>query len=312
MPVESQPVEFPDVTVLAVPLFIILIILEMLYGWKTGKAKFEGKDTITSMLMGLGSTVFKYGLGGITAYYIYNNFRFFTLGYDVWVIALAFVLYDYKYYWGHRLGHRMRWMWAAHVIHHSSQHYNLSTALRQTWTEGLTPGFILAIPLFLIGIDPVIVYFVGGLNLIYQFWIHTEAIDKMPKWFEYIFNTPSHHRVHHGKNPRYLDSNYAGIFILWDRMHSTFIPEETTDPVEYGLVHDLGTFNPLRVAVHEWVGIIKDMWSAKGFKNKMMFLVAPPGWTPDGSRKTSEMIREEWLAREKAKDKDKPMMDAAE
>lgn len=296
--------DLPAPTQLAVPAFTILILAEMIIGWKSGRARYEGKDTMTSMLMGLGSTV----AGALSAafligisYWVWQNFAIFDMGTALWVFALAFVLDDLAYYWIHRLGHRMRWMWAAHVIHHSSQHYNLSTALRQTWTGAFTPGILFKMPLFLLGIEPAIVFFVAGINLIYQFWIHTEAIDKMPRWFEYLFNTPSHHRVHHANNPRYLDANYAGVFMAWDRLFGSFIPEQKEEACRYGLVTDLGTFNPLRVAFHEWLGIFKDIWTAKRWKDRALFLLAPPGWTPDGSRMTSDMIRNAWLEREAAK-----------
>lgn len=293
----------PEPTQLAVPAFVLLVLAEMIYGWKTGRARYEGKDTMTSLVMGLGSTVagalsaaFVVGL----AYWVWNNFRLFDFGDAAWVFVLAFVLDDFTYYWIHRMGHRMRWMWAAHVIHHSSQHYNLSTALRQTWTGALTPGIFFRMPIFLLGIEPAIVLFCAGLNLIYQFWIHTEAIDKMPRWFEYIFNTPSHHRVHHANNPRYLDANYAGVFMAWDRMFGSFIPETKEEPCRYGLVTDLGTFNPLRVATHEWIGIFKDVWGARRWRDRALFLLAPPGWTPDGSRMTSDMIRNAWRERQQS------------
>jgi len=301
-----MPLDLPEPTKWAVPLFIILVIAEMIYGWKSGRIKYEGKDTFASMLMGLGSTV----AGALTltisvslAYWVYANFRLFDLGSSLAVFILAFILDDLAYYWVHRMGHRMRWMWAAHVIHHSSQHYNLSTALRQTWTGQLTPGVFFRWPLFIIGIDPSIVFFCAGLNLVYQFWIHTEAIDKMPHWFENVMNTPSHHRVHHANNPRYLDANYAGVFIIWDKIFGSFIPETDEEPCNYGLVTDLGTFNPLRIAFHEWFGIIKDIWAAPSWKARALFLLAPPGWTPDGSRMTSDMIRKAWQKRTKAEEK---------
>lgn len=289
--------QLPDPTQLAVPGFVILVLMEIIIGWKTGRSRYEGRDTATSLIMGLGSTIagaltasVKYGI----AYYLYSNFRLFDLGSGLWVFVFAFILDDLAYYWKHRAGHRMRWMWAAHVIHHSSQHYNLSTALRQTWTGSLTPEIIFKAPLFLIGIEPAIVYFVAGLNLIYQFWIHTESIDRMPRWFESIMNTPSHHRVHHANNPRYLDANYAGVFIIWDKIFGSFVPENKEEPVRYGLVHDLGTFNPLRVAFHEWVGIFQDIRNSKSLRHALKFLLKPPGWTPDASRKTSDMIKQEW------------------
>ncbi len=297
-----MPLDLPKPTEWAVPIFVILVLAELFYGWKKGRIRYEGKDTFTSMFMGLGSTV----VGALTAtfvitmaYWVWENFRIFDFEATLPVFILAFILDDFAYYWIHRFGHRMRWMWAAHVIHHSSQHYNLSTALRQTWTGQLTPGIFFRWPIFLLGIEPTIVFFCAGLNLIYQFWIHTEAIDKCPRWFEAIMNTPSHHRVHHSNNPRYLDANYAGVFIIWDKIFGTFIPETKEDPCNYGLVTDLDTFNPLRIATHEWVGIFKDIAGAKSWKDRLLFLVAPPGWTPDGSRMTSEMIRNAWLERVK-------------
>jgi len=287
----------------AVPLFVGLIILEILYGWKTGRIKYEGKDAFASMFMGFGS-----GIAGVISFLLYAGFgfwvwtehRLFDMGSSLWVFILAFVLADFAYYWIHRLGHRVRWMWAAHVIHHSSQHYNLSTALRQTWTNFLTPNFLFFVPLYWLGIHPLIVFYCYGINLVYQFWIHTEAIDRCPKWFEYLFNTPSHHRVHHANNPKYLDANYAGVFMAWDRMFGSFIPEDREEACNYGLVNDLGTFNPLRIALHEWVGIVKDIASAKTWRDRLLFLIAPPGWTPDGSRMTSDMIKDAWRARKEA------------
>lgn len=293
--------DLPAPTQFAVPLFVALIVLEVLYGWKTGRTRFEGKDTLTSLLMGFGSTIagalsatFAIGL----AYWVWEHFRLFDMGASLVVFVLAFVLDDLAYYWIHRFGHRMRWMWAAHVIHHSSQHYNLSTALRQTWTGSLTPGILFKMPLFVLGIEPAIVFFCGGINLVYQFWIHTEAVDKMPRWFEAVFNTPSHHRVHHANNPMYLDANYAGVFIIWDKMFGSFIPEQENERCRYGLVNDLATFNPLRVAFHEWLAIFKDVFSAKTWKDRALFVLAPPGWTPDGSRMTSDMIKEAWRKRQ--------------
>jgi sterol desaturase/sphingolipid hydroxylase (fatty acid hydroxylase superfamily) len=298
---EPTILTLPRPTEFAVPLFIGLIILELIYSYKTGRTKYEAKDTFTSVFMGLGSTIsgafFATFLINLS-YWVWSNFGLFDFGAALWVFALAFVLDDLAYYWLHRMGHRMRWMWAAHVIHHSSQHYNLSTALRQTWTGRLTPGILFRMPLFMLGIEPIIVFFAAGINLVYQFWIHTEAIEKMPRWFEYIFNTPSHHRVHHANNPQYLDANYAGVFMIWDRIFGTYIPEEKTTPCRYGLVTDLATFNPLRIAFHEWVGIFKDVWSAKSWKDRLLFVIAPPGWTPDGSRMTSDMIRAAWLERQ--------------
>ncbi|WP_164115193.1 sterol desaturase family protein [Sphingorhabdus sp. Alg239-R122] len=289
----------PSPTELAVPGFIILILLEIFIIRARNRRSYEARDTLTSLLLGLGSTIAGALTAGIMfaiAMWVYQ-YRIFDFSFVWWAWPLAFVVDDFAYYIKHRLGHRMRWMWAAHVIHHSSQHYNLSTALRQTWTNILTPGFIISLPLFLLGFHPLLVAFVAGINLVYQFWIHTEAIDKMPRWFEAVMNTPSHHRVHHATNPRYLDSNYAGVFIIWDRMFGTFVPETDEEEIRYGIVKQLGSFNLLWAAFHEWVGIAKDVWNAPGLKNKWNYLIQPPGWSHDGSRDTSDIIKDRWRAK---------------
>ncbi len=285
--------DFPDVVMLSIPLFIVLLVAEILWIRIKGRGgAYETRDTATSLLMGLGNVVAGVALGFV-AYGFFTwlwGFRLFDLGSSVLVIALCFVLDDLRYYWVHRLGHRVRWVWASHVNHHSSQHYNLSTALRQTWTATFTLMMVLRAPLILFGFSPEMVLFVGGVNLVYQFWIHTEAIDKMPRWFEMVMNTPSHHRVHHGRDPKYLDTNYAGVFIIWDKLFGTFVPEQETP--DYGLVQNLGTFNPLRVAFHEWLSMLRDIFApGLTLRQRFAYALKPPGWSHDGSRKTSDQIK---------------------
>jgi sterol desaturase/sphingolipid hydroxylase (fatty acid hydroxylase superfamily) len=167
-------------------------------------------------------------------------------------------------------------------------------ALRQSWMKHFTGTMMLKIPLILIGFDPVLVVFCGVLNATYQFFLHTETIDRMPRWFEFVFNTPSHHRVHHGRNPEYLDSNFAGTLIIWDRMFGTFAEEDRAVPVDYGLVKNLETFNPFTILTHEYVGIAKDA-SQSGLTvwQRFCYIFAPPGWSHDGSRLTSRDIKRE-------------------
>ncbi len=286
---------FPDVVMLSIPLFVGLMVAEILWIKLKGKGgKYETRDTATSLLMGAGNVVAGLALGFV-AYGFFTflwQFRLFDLGSSVTIIALCFVLDDLRYYWVHRFGHRVRWVWASHVNHHSSQHYNLSTALRQTWTATFTLMMALRAPLILLGFSPEMVLFVGGINLVYQFWIHTEAIGKLPRWFEAVMNTPSHHRVHHGRNPKYLDTNYAGVFIIWDKLFGTFQPEEETP--DYGLVQNLGTFNPLRVAFHEWVNMLRDIFAPNlTLKQRLSYALKPPGWRHDGRGKTSDQIKAE-------------------
>lgn len=288
-------------TVFAIPLFVALVLAEMLWAWKRNPQAYEPRDTLTSLAFGLGSTVAGAIAGGaFLALFLWTyQFRIFDFGPHWWTVwwawPLCFVLDDLKYYWVHRFGHRVRWFWASHVNHHSSQHYNLSTALRQTWTGFLTLGFLFALPLVLLGFHPVMIAICGGFNLIYQFWIHTEAIGRMPRWFEAVMNTPSHHRVHHATNPRYLDRNYAGVFIVWDKLFGTFEPESHEERIRYGIVRQLGTFNLIWSVFHEWVGLFQDLFRAP-WRHKLSYLLREPGWSHDGSRETSAMIRARWDA----------------
>ncbi|MGQ5718642.1 sterol desaturase family protein [Hyphomicrobiales bacterium] len=294
----NEPAFF-DVTLLAVPLYLLAIMIELVaVRYWHRKGEFETRDALTSLLMGTGNVVAGLLLGfvSVTALLWVWQFRFFDLGLHWWVFVAAFIFDDLRYYWYHRIAHRVRWVWAEHVNHHSSQHYNLTTALRQSWTGQITGMFILQVPLVLLGFHPAVIAFVYGFNLIYQFWIHTEAIGKMWKPVELIFNTPSHHRVHHATNPRYLDANFAGTLIIWDRLFGTFVEELPEDMPRYGIVRNIGTFNPVRVAFHEWVGMLKDVLSpGLSLRQRLMYMAAPPGWSHDGSRKTSEDLKADYV-----------------
>jgi sterol desaturase/sphingolipid hydroxylase (fatty acid hydroxylase superfamily) len=288
-----NPVDF------AVPVFILLIVIEMIWARRNAPEKYEPRDTLTSLVFGFGSSVAGLLFGGaILALMIQlHAHRAVTVPWAWWAWALCFVLDDLAYYAFHRSAHRVRWFWASHVNHHSSQHYNLSTALRQTWTGWLALSFVFRLPLVMVGFDPAMVVFVGGINLIYQFWIHTEVIGRFPHWFEAIMNTPSHHRVHHATNPRYLDANYAGVFIVWDRLFGTFVAEVDEDPVRYGIVRQLGSFNLIHAALHEWIAIARDVRTAP-WRYKLAYIWRTPGWSHDGSRETSDQIKARWRERE--------------
>ncbi len=286
---------FPDPVQFAVPIFIVAMIVEMFAIRAGAHGDYDWRDTGTSLLMGFGNTFaavlfggFIVGLGTWLWHY-----RLLDIPVAWWSLALCFIGEDFTYYWFHRTAHRIRWFWASHVIHHSSQHYNLSTALRQTWTGTLSLSFAFRLPLFLIGFPPKMILFCAGLNLVYQFFIHTEVVKRLPFGLEYWLNTPSHHRVHHGTNARYLDRNYGGVFIIWDRMFGTFEAERDDEPVRYGIVRNLATFNPLWVAVHEWVAIGRDALAARGWRARWMAIVGPPGWH---SGTTADAIRQRWEA----------------
>ena len=288
----------------AVPLFVITIVAEIILGrLRKAKAVYEVKDTATSLGMGIGSQVaglLTVGIVGAVTLWAYQ-YRLFTIPMTAWWAWVAvFFLEDLTYYWFHRLSHERRFWWAAHVNHHTSQHYNLATALRQTWTGGVAGTWLLWVPMILLGFPPAMVAIQKGISLVYQYWIHTEAIKKFPRWFEAVFNTPSHHRVHHARNPRYLDANYAGILIIWDRLFGTYIPELDEEPCRYGVGHNLGDFNIFRVAFHEWMAIGKDLAGSRSIREVFGYLFGPPGWSPDGSRDTSATLKAKWRAREAA------------
>ncbi len=282
-------------TAIATPLFVALILGEVaLLAIRRHEGAYDVGDTFSSLAMGAGNVVSGLLLKGIgygLLLWLYNC-RLLTLPVSLLTLAVCFVLDDLRYYWSHRISHRSRWFWASHVVHHSSQHYNLSTALRQPWGGELSGLVMLQAPLTLLGFHPVLLAFAGSLNLVYQFWIHTEAVGRLPRWIEAVFNTPSHHRAHHARNPRYLDSNYAGTLIVWDRLFGTFVPEDAADPPNYGLVKNIGTHNPLRVATHEYVGILQDVrrpgltWS-----QRWRYVFSEPGWSHDGERLTSAEIK---------------------
>ncbi len=277
-------------TNLAIPGFIALMILEAVVAARRNADAYEVRDTATSLAMGIGNVVINLGWKGVAfaAYSALYEVRFLDLGHGAlaW-IALLFAE-DLCYYWFHRAHHEIRFFWAAHVTHHSSQRYNLSTALRQSWTSSMT-GLIFWTPLPLLGFEPVMIMTMMSVSLLYQFWIHTELIDKLGP-FEWAMNTPSHHRVHHGANVRYLDRNYAGIFILWDRLFGTFEPE--VEPVRFGLTKNIDSHNPVWVAFHEWVGIVRDVIHAPSAAAALGYVFAPPGWSPDGSTVTSKQMQE--------------------
>lgn len=293
----------PSPTIWAIPFFVLTVALEWWWSRKSSKIRYETKDAFTSMALGTGSVVAGILTGGFVlalSLWVYEH-RIFEIETSwenlLWLVPVAFVLDDFAYYWFHRTAHRVRWFWAAHVIHHTSQHYNLTTALRQTWTGFFALSFIFSLPLFWLGIPPALVFFLSGINLVYQYWIHTEAIDRMPRWFEAVMNTPSHHRVHHATNPRYLDRNYAGVFIIWDKMFGTFEPETDAEKIQYGIIQNLQSFNLLWAAFHEWIGIARDLWSAP-WRFKINYLIKPPGWSHDGSRESSKTIKARWAKEE--------------
>jgi sterol desaturase/sphingolipid hydroxylase (fatty acid hydroxylase superfamily) len=275
-----------EVLYYAIPFFLLLLVLEYLsfrqvQDEQADLVGYEAHDTRTSLTMGVGNVVINFVwkfavLGLYVGIYELTPLRLDPA--DWWVWVLLFFADDLSYYWFHRISHESRVFWASHVVHHSSQHYNLSTALRQTWVPMTYLPFWLWLPA--IGFEPWMVLLAQSWSLIYQFWIHTEVIRKLPAPLEAVLNTPSHHRVHHGVNDQYLDRNYGGILIIWDKLFGTYEPEG--ERVRYGLTTQLRTFRPIRVAFHEYVAMWHDLKRAQRLRDKLGVVFRGPGWTPPG------------------------------
>lgn len=283
----------PNLILYAVPFFLISVLIEGYFLYREQRDRIEIKDSFTSIALGLGNLasglITKTIMAGIF-WYLYENFHIFTLdGSAWWMWVLAFFADDLSYYWFHREAHLIRYFWASHKVHHSSEKYNLASALRQTWTGNITFSYVFYLWMPIVGFHPIVIIIMQQISLLYQYWIHTETIGKMWRPFEYIFNTPSHHRVHHGSDVEYLDCNYAGILIIWDRIFGTFV-EETHRP-KYGLVENVNTYNPVKIAFGEWIAIGKDVFANP--KYALGYIFGKPGWSHDGSRKTAQEMKKE-------------------
>ncbi len=267
--------------ILSIPLYFLLIGFELLFQTIKGIKIYRTNDAITNISCGISSQVMNavWGVLSIGMYqFVYDYARISTIPNNWLTWTLLFILVDLMYYWFHRASHEVNFLWnTAHVVHHQSEDYNLSVALRQSSFGGVF-SMVFYLPLALLGFNAYAFLTVKGLNLIYQFWIHTEAIEKLPKWFEYLFNTPSHHRVHHGRNPKYIDKNHAGTLMIWDRMFGTFQKEE--ERPTYGVTKPTNTWNPIWNNVFPIIEMIKQVKNTQGFVNKIKVLFYKPGWQP--------------------------------
>ena len=274
-----------EVLYYAVPFFVLLLVVEaMTYRHLQSDelVGYEFDDTRTSLLMGTGNVVVNvvWKLAVVTVYAALYELTPLRLDAgDWWVWVLLFFGDDLAYYWFHRVSHESRVFWASHVVHHSSQHYNLSTALRQTWVPMTYLPFWL--PLLLLGFAPWMVLLAQSWSLIYQFFLHTERVGRLPRPLESVLNTPSHHRVHHGANEQYLDRNYGGILVIWDRLFRSFEPEG--ERVRYGLTTNIHTFNPVKVAFHEYGALWRDLRATRSWRTRWNLLLRGPGYEPPTS-----------------------------
>ncbi len=263
-----------------IPVFIVSLVVEMLWDRHRRHELYEKKDTLACLAMGVGNILVAAPLKffWLWLYGLVYAYRLFEIPLSAaWGWVLLLFADDLCYYVFHRAHHRVRLFWCTHSVHHSSQRFNFAVALRQPWTESLT-AYWFWLPLPLIGFHPIAIIGMQSISLIYQFFVHTEAVRTLGP-LEGVINTPSHHRVHHGNNAQYLDKNYGGIFIVWDRLFGTFEPE--AERVRYGLTKNLDTFNPLKIALGEWLAMFRDIGHAQGWRTAWIAMGAPPETLPD-------------------------------
>lgn len=262
------------------PLFTLCILAEYFLGQRRGKLPKNGHYTLSEVVCNFSLAAMHQASDLITGLFIAKLylviFDWTLLSIEITVLSfiLLLILQDFAYYWFHRCSHRVRWMWAAHVVHHSSENMNFSTAFRQSLMYPLAGMWLFWVPLIVIGYPPNWVVFAVLLNLGLQFFVHTQWIRNLG-WLERVFNTPSHHRVHHGQNPQYIDKNYAGILIVWDRLFGTFEPE--VEVVRYGVTKSVNSFNPITVTFSEWKDLLNELFDSKlTLPQKIKYLIAPP------------------------------------
>jgi len=279
---------------LALPIFILAIFLEKWYDHRHELKLYDNRDLLASVGMMIITAIVEF-IPKVIAFVLIVNLHAISpladiVGRQWWAWMILIVLDDLSYYAFHRANHEVRLFWAGHVSHHSSEHMNFGTALRQGAGERIHK-YIFWLWLPLLGFDVMMIFTVMTINLIFQFWVHTDLVYKFARPIELIFNTPSHHRVHHASNVRYLDRNHAGMFIIWDRLFGTFSEELAEEKPVYGLTENIHTNNPAIVATHEYVALWKDVWNAPGLGNKLKYLFYAPGWSHDGEDKRAKTLR---------------------
>ncbi len=267
---------------LAIPFFILALLIEFCFGALVKRQTYRLSDTVNSLQLGVLSRlvgILRLGFSAVVISWFVSNLGIESWSPDHWIYwVLSFIAYDFCYYWKHRFGHEWRIMWASHVAHHQSQDYNLSTALRQTSTDYI--GFVFYLPLYLLGMPVEVVITVGSLNLVYQFWVHTEHIKTLSV-IDYVFVTPANHRVHHAVNEGYLDKNYGGVFIIWDRLFGTFVMEDQQKQCIYGIRHPLNSWNPIWANFHVWLDTVRMCFQAKTLRDKCLVWFRSPAWVPN-------------------------------
>lgn len=263
--------------------WILLIMLALVLaeiGWRLRKGRgYDGTAAAASLGVAIGQAIFRpiTGIATGAIFLALADISPLQLPADRWWTWVAgFVALDFAYYWFHRFSHTVRWMWATHAVHHSSREYTLPAAIRLGWTEFFSLGWVFFAALVLVGFPPQVVAVLLGVNLIYQFPLHTEAVRRLPRWAEALFNTPSHHRAHHASETEYLDCNFDGVLIIWDRLFGTFREEPQDRTLRYGLVHELNSHNPVRIALHEWQRLLRDIARTRGVRQRIKVALGRP------------------------------------
>jgi sterol desaturase/sphingolipid hydroxylase (fatty acid hydroxylase superfamily) len=271
---DISSLDFTTVIWIAAPIMFAFVLIEFLVGRYQNKALYTGKDFLASLSIGLVNVILNgfMKLGMFAVFLFFFNLAPLRIPPTWWSYVLCLIVLDFCRYWAHRIAHEQRFWWSTHVVHHSSEHYNLSVSFRLSWTQNLKIIFFL--PVILMGFNPLVFFIVHQIEVLYQFWIHTELIRKLPRPIEYIFTTPSHHRVHHSVNERYIDKNYGSTFIIWDRMFGTF--QEEDEPARYGITKPVNSYNPVYLVFHEWMEVGKDLLKVKSIKEGFRVLFGSP------------------------------------
>jgi sterol desaturase/sphingolipid hydroxylase (fatty acid hydroxylase superfamily) len=286
----EQVSEYNIIQIAAIPM-ILLVILEWVITIAKKKDYYDGLDTISATVIGLVnvgiSALLKVGTFGLILFF-YNMVPW-SIPKTWWAYILCLVSIDFCRYWAHRVAHVNRFWWATHVTHHNSEKYNWSVSFRLGWTQHIK--IIFFIPVALMGFDPVIFFICHQIEVLYQFWIHTEYIRKLPAPIEYIFTTPSHHRVHHSRNEKYLDKNFGSTLIIWDRMFGTFVPE--TEQADYGITKPVNSYNPITLNFHEWKDLLRDVFKSKSLKEARAMAFTSPSKLDAAKARFSELKKKE-------------------
>jgi sterol desaturase/sphingolipid hydroxylase (fatty acid hydroxylase superfamily) len=266
----------PNLLVWAAPAMFFFVLIEFAVSWYQGRHCYDKKETIGSVLVGLGNVAIGVALKTImfALFVVVYNAIPWRMEFSWWTFFPCYVLFDFCSYWAHNISHRMRFLWATHVPHHSGEHFNLTISFRLSWVQYIKIFFFL--PVQVVGFHPVIIFLVNQIGILFQFWVHTEYIGKLHPWVEFLFATPSNHRVHHGSQEKYINKNYGATFILWDRIFGTYQKEE--EQVVYGITKNIDhKHDPIHINFHEYIDIIRDVRSAKSVKEGLFYIFGDPG-----------------------------------